>query len=129
MLNGLRLSHSFSASATGSDADPDTDSLLPENLLAPPSPSLVASISPLSRLRAGQYHTPTFVLHGTADEVAPYAGAERFAEELAARGVRHGLLAVRGAPHIYDLALRPGTREWEERVEPGYRFLVDLVSR
>jgi acetyl esterase/lipase len=67
------------------------------------------------------------LLHGTADEVAPFAGAARFAAELAARGVPGGLLAVQGAPHIYDLGLRPGMGEWEERVAPGYRFLVEQV--
>ncbi|KAK3902479.1 BcPKS16, polyketide synthase [Staphylotrichum tortipilum] len=114
LLNGLPPQRSFSAGSL-------------QRLLAPPPPALVASIDPLSRLRAGNYRTPTFLLHGTADEVAPVAGAARFAAELAARGVRGGMLAVEGAPHIYDLGLRPGMAEWEERVAPGYRFLVEQV--
>ncbi|KAK4244346.1 BcPKS16, polyketide synthase [Corynascus novoguineensis] len=134
LLNGLpprTSSSSYDTDPANKDQEGNDQarrSSLLETTLTPPPPALVASISPLSRLRAGQYRTPTFLLHGTADEVAPFAGAERFAGEMAARGVRHGLLAVRGAPHIYDLGLQPGTREWEERVAPGYRFLVDLVS-
>ncbi|KAI9667742.1 MAG: Type I Iterative PKS [Bathelium mastoideum] len=93
-----------------------------------PSSERIASISPLMRLLAGQYHCPTFVVHGTADEVAPFTGAQRFVEALAERGVAHGFLPVQGAPHIHDLHLRPGRRGWEEQVGPGYDFLFHAVS-
>jgi len=93
-----------------------------------PSPERVASVSPLARLHSGQYNCPTYVIHGTSDEVAPFAGAQRFVAELAARGVRHGFLTVKGGAHIHDLALRPGTHEWQEQVAPGYQFLIDVVK-
>jgi len=59
--------------------------------------------------------------------VAPFAGAERFAAELETRGIRRGFLAVPGAVHLFDLSVRPGTTEWEERVAPGYKFLIEAV--
>lgn len=99
-------------------------------LAQPVAPDLVASISPLGRVQAGQYgRCPTYVIHGEADEVAPFVDAERFVRELAARDIPHGFLPVRNGVHIHDLALRPGMRDWEEQVAPGYRFLLDLVSR
>ncbi|OTA90724.1 hypothetical protein M434DRAFT_13743 [Hypoxylon sp. CO27-5] len=51
--------------------------------LDPPSPERVASISPLARLRAGQYSVLTFIIHGTLDKVAPFTAAKKFADELA----------------------------------------------
>ena len=49
--------------------------------------------------------------------------------ELRQQGVRCGLLAVKGAKHIYDLNLKPGVKGWEEHVKPGFDFLFDVVSR
>ncbi|PHH89661.1 hypothetical protein CDD83_5579 [Cordyceps sp. RAO-2017] len=97
--------------------------------LAAASAERVASISPLARLRAGQYKVPTYVIHGTADQVAPFAGAERFVRELGARGVEHGFLALQGVDHIHDLRLRPGSEAWAAQVEPGYEFLFRLAGR
>lgn len=54
----------------------------------------------------------------------PFATAERFVGELKEKGVRCGLLALDEVRHIHDMELRPGTRGWEEQVQPGYRFFV-----
>lgn len=99
------------------------------DLLTPPSPATVASISPLARLRAGQYAVPTFIVHGTEDEVAPFAGAERFADEMRrqAPGTRCELLALPGVRHLFDLGLEQGSPQWERLVEPGYRFLCEIL--
>ncbi|KAK7719021.1 Type I Iterative PKS [Diaporthe eres] len=99
------------------------------DLLTPPSPATVASISPLARLRAGQYAVPTFIVHGTEDEVAPFAGAERFADEMRrqAPGTRCELLALPGVRHLFDLGLEQGSPQWEQLVEPGYRFLCEVL--
>lgn len=95
--------------------------------LALPSPERISSVSPLARLRAGQYSCPTFIIHSAADEIAPFAGAERFVRELEARGVPHGFLPLQNLPHIHDLHLTPEMREWGEQVAPGYRFLFETV--
>ncbi|KXX79217.1 Conidial yellow pigment biosynthesis polyketide synthase [Madurella mycetomatis] len=97
-------------------------------LLTPPARELVASISPLSRLRAGEYTVPTYIIHGTADEVVPVEAAERFVSEARARGVRCGFLAVPGGRHVHDVGVEEGSREWEEGVEGGYRFLLDVLK-
>ena len=40
----------------------------------PPNPSMeqIQSISPLAHIRAGSYKTPTFLIHGTRDDVVPW---------------------------------------------------------
>ncbi|GAB1312718.1 Polyketide synthase [Madurella fahalii] len=98
-----------------------------DSLLTRPAPELVASISPLSRLRAGEYTVPTYVIHGTADEVAPFEAAESFVREMRARGVPCGFLAVPRGRHVHDVGVERGTREWEEGVEGAYRFLFEVV--
>lgn len=107
---------------------PDSPKTTLSEWLAPPSPTDVAAISPLSQLRRGAYNTPTFVIHGTDDEVAPFAAAERFVTALKERQIRHGFLPIQGARHIHDLTAKPGTREWEEQVAPGYQFLFDVIG-
>ncbi|RYP07339.1 hypothetical protein DL764_002555 [Monosporascus ibericus] len=95
LFNGLQSSSSAAPSSSpSSSASPrDNDRTL---TLTPPSPGRVASVSPLARLRAGQYAVPTFIIHGTEDEVAPFAAAERFVVEMRRRGVGQGSLLLRG---------------------------------
>lgn len=88
----------------------------------------MAAVSPLAQLRRGAYDVPTFVIHGTHDKVAPFAGAERFVAELRNKNIRHGFLPLQGVGHIHDLKLRPGSRGWEAQVAPGYRFLFGSVK-
>ncbi|KAK4203201.1 conidial yellow pigment biosynthesis polyketide synthase [Triangularia verruculosa] len=91
-----------------------------------PSPELVASISPLARLRKGEYTVPTFVIHSDADKIAPVRGAERFVDQLKLRGTLHGFLHMVEAPHLHDLGVECGDAKWEE-VGPGYEFLLKMV--
>ena len=93
----------------------------------PCSPSSVASISPISQLRRGNYKTPTFIIHSRRDEVAPFAAAERFVDKLKSVGVRCGFLALNGVSHLHDLHLKPHMKDWEEQVLPGYQFLSESV--
>ena len=94
-----------------------------------PTPERIAAISPLSQVRAGNYSTPTFIIHGDRDEIVPFHTAERFVQAMRAAGVESGFLPIKGARHIYDLTLKPGQKGWGETVEPGYRFLFDILRR
>ncbi|TVY45279.1 3-methylorcinaldehyde synthase [Lachnellula subtilissima] len=105
---------------------PDTTTP-PSEWFSRPSPAQAASISPLAQIRLGAYETPTFIIHGTGDQIAPFAGAESFVVELRERGIRHGFLPLEGLDHIHDLRLRPGSEEWNTQVGPGYQFLFDVV--
>jgi acetyl esterase/lipase len=95
--------------------------------MPPPAASRAAAISPIAQLRQGNYCTPTFIVHSRCDEVVPFGSAEEFIGEMKRRGVECGFLALDGMSHLHDLNLRPGMREWDEGVEPGYAFLDDRV--
>lgn len=98
-------------------------------LLVKPPPSVVASVSPLARARAGQYAVPTFIAHGTKDEIAPFAAAELFVAAVHSKtpAVACELLAVPGARHSFDLKLEEGSPEWDRSVAPGYDFLYKAI--
>lgn len=93
----------------------------------PPSSERVGAISPQAQARRGNYAAPTYIIHSRSDLIAPFSAAERFIAELKSQGVDCGLLELESAPHLHDLYLRPGTREWEEQVGPGYRFLQAVI--
>ncbi|KAK8091035.1 Type I Iterative PKS [Apiospora phragmitis] len=101
--------------------------------LVTPSPDRIAAISPLAQLRAGRYDIPTFIIHGSEDEVAPFAAAERFVTEMRRRytngdRLRHGFQPLQGVRHLFDLRLGEGSSEWDEMIAPGYRFLLDVLA-
>lgn len=99
------------------------------NSLEAPDSQKVAAISPLTQVKAGNYHTPTFFIIGDRDEIVPFHTAVNFAESLKEHGIHHGFIAVPGAKHIHDLAMSPGSAEWDNWVLPGYSFLFDMLDR
>lgn len=99
-----------------------------ESLAQEPDPALVKAISPMAHVRDGTYDVPTFVIHGENDEIIPVKTAEMFTKELENSGVECGFLEVPGVKHIHDLHLEPGSNEWEDQVEPGYRFLLEILE-
>lgn len=69
-------------------------------------------------------------MHGTEDEVAPFAAAERFANEMhkQASSVRCELLGLPGIRHLFDLGLEDGSLQWERLVAPGYVHLCEALK-
>lgn len=96
------------------------------NALPQPPVSEVRRASPLAQIAAGNYATPTFLVHGTADDLIPWEQSRRTHEELVARGVRAGLALVEGAPHICDLSSDVESEGWKATVR-GYEFLCSHV--
>ncbi|CAI6338010.1 unnamed protein product [Periconia digitata] len=105
---------------------------LPENgsqdgeYLSPPSAERIAAVSPLAQLRLGNYNVPTFIIHGDRDEIAPFAAAERFIQEMGRRGVKYGFLRL-DVGHVFDVDVQPGTAAWEDQIAPGYKFLAGCL--
>ncbi|KAK9792202.1 hypothetical protein SCARD494_07250 [Seiridium cardinale] len=96
-----------------------------------PSPERIAFISPLAHLRLGTYNVPTFIIHGTNDEVAPFAAAKHFAESFernGKKGIQCGFLPLQDAGHLFDLRLAEGSGGWEAMVAPGYQFLLQQLN-
>lgn len=55
------------------------------NLLHP-ALSRIASISPLAQVQKGTYRTPTFLIHGTRDDLIPWQQSEEFRDALEMEG-------------------------------------------
>nr|BAZ95871.1 polyketide synthase [Fusarium sp. NBRC100844] len=87
-----------------------------------------AAFSPLNQVRRGNYHTPTYLIFGDEDEIAPFSKAVEFEQALIEKDVLCGFLPVTGAKHIFDLGLTPGSDGWEIGVGPGYDFLVRQIE-
>ncbi|KAG9187871.1 hypothetical protein G6011_05742 [Alternaria panax] len=99
-----------------------------EALALKPDSALVGAISPMAHVREGSYDVPTFIIHGVEDEIVPFKTAELFIKELENSGVECGFLPLPGVRHIHDLHLKPGSKEWRDQVEPGYRFLFEILE-
>jgi acetyl esterase/lipase len=88
----------------------------------------LAKISPLARLRAGEYNAPTLLVHGDKDEIAPFVGAQRFSIELQKHNIPGGLLRVRNTKHLFDLRLSGRDTLWQGIIVPAYKFLLQHLQ-
>ncbi|KAL5341117.1 hypothetical protein BJX70DRAFT_406414 [Aspergillus crustosus] len=103
LLNGL------------SETNHDYDSL------PAPTTSQVQSISPLAQIQKGAYRTPTFIIHGTKDDLIPVDQATRTYNALQEQGVPSEVKILNGAVHLFDLGKM--REEWKTAVAEGYDFL------
>ncbi|MCJ1462837.1 hypothetical protein MMC07_001440 [Pseudocyphellaria aurata] len=100
----------------------------PQNLPAP-TKQQVQSISPLAQIRAGRYKTPTFIVHGTQDDLIPWEQAQRTYEGLIEAEVQAEARIVQGGVHLFDVY--DGYEEDEglkRAVRQGYEFLRGHVG-
>ncbi|KAI4268683.1 MAG: hypothetical protein LQ337_007704 [Flavoplaca oasis] len=123
-----------------SNSDPRSDLVLslfqnpsPSNLsllLSPsyktttPNQTHLDAINPFYRLRHHNYHTPTFIIHGSEDEIMPPTHSISFHKSMEEMGLDGGVLVVEGAKHIHDVGVGEGSEMWEKGVGPGYEFLL-----
>ena len=91
-------------------------------------PELIASISPLSQVRRGNYRTPTFLVHGTEDEIVPFHTAKIFYGALKEMGVDCGISTVEGARHVHDFQLGEEDSGWMAGAGIGYAFLFEALG-
>ncbi|KAJ0426703.1 hypothetical protein BJY00DRAFT_306700 [Aspergillus carlsbadensis] len=82
--------------------------------------------SPYAQIKKGKYHTPTFIIHGTEDDLIPWTQSVRTIQALQAQGVRADIAAPQGKIHLFDMYRDPDGSSWEV-VRKGYEFLVDVV--
>jgi len=94
-----------------------------------PQPDLarIAEISPLARVVAGDYRTPTFIIHGTADDLVPWQHSVKLKKALAERDIPSGAAIVQDAIHLFDLYPDKEGKHWKAVVE-GYEFLFSQVG-
>lgn len=91
----------------------------------PPTQEIVRC-SPLAQVKRGFYTTPTFLVHGTADELIPWQQSRRMWQELSSRGVTAHLELVPDRPHICDTSRDAKSADWMA-VLRGYEFLARSV--
>ncbi|KAL8662082.1 MAG: hypothetical protein Q9202_005056 [Teloschistes flavicans] len=94
-----------------------------------PTKEQVVAVSPLAQIRKGTYRTPTFIVHGTRDDLIPWEQAQRTYDGMVERGVEAELRIVEGGIHLFDTA-KDYRRDDKaaEAVDDGYRFLLRCVN-
>lgn len=98
-----------------------------QTALPQPSPHEIICCSPLAQAKRGLYTTPTFLVHGTADELIPWQQSQRMWQELTNRGVTAHLELIPGRPHICDTSVDLESPDWTAVVR-GYEFLTRAVQ-
>jgi acetyl esterase/lipase len=93
-----------------------------------PQPGLeeIIPVSPLAQVVRGNYKTPTFLIHGTNDDLIPWQQSQGTYDALVDRGIVAGLALVEGAPHICDLSSDPESEGWKAALK-GYEFISNFV--
>ena len=114
LLNGLP-----SKRAVANGSAPGIDySNLPQ-----PSDEEIASINPYAQILKGTYRTPTFLVHGTDDDLIPWQQSAQTHEALVKAGVPAEIRIPEGLPHLFDMI--PGTDKGAFKVvTEGYEFLA-----
>ncbi|KAL4735137.1 hypothetical protein BDV11DRAFT_174131 [Aspergillus similis] len=111
---------------------PPSSSLSPsdaEQLMSQPQPGIeeIQRVSPYAQIQKGIYRTPTFVIHGTEDDLIPYEQSVRTVQALKDMGVRAEVSVPQGKAHLFDMFKDADGSSWEI-VKRGYNFLKEVVS-
>jgi acetyl esterase/lipase len=100
-----------------------SDGSSPDDLPCP-SDEEVQAVSPQYQIRTGQYRTPTFLIHGTTDDLVPCAQSESTYRALIDNGIEAEVRVVQNAMHLFDLY--PSSHVGQEAMDAvtqGYEFL------
>ncbi|EFQ36407.1 beta-ketoacyl synthase domain-containing protein [Colletotrichum graminicola M1.001] len=93
------------------------------NALPQPPVDEIQRCSPLAQVRKGNYVTPTFIVHGEADDLIPWQQSLRTIEEIKQRGIDGQLVLVPGAPHICDTSRDSAAPGWQAVLD-AYQWLM-----
>lgn len=93
-------------------------------ILPKPTLSEIQKACPLSQVCAGRYKTPTFIIHGTLDDLIPVEQAQRTHGQMLACGVESELRVVADALHLFDMSPNlKNSKDAFKAVADGYAFL------
>lgn len=96
-----------------------------------PFPSLpqIQAVSPFSQISKGAYRSPTFIVHGTQDDLIPWEQAERTYRGLVEHGIETDLRLIKDAVHLFDIfSGYESNAEAAQAVWDGYCFLQKHVG-
>ncbi|KAL4973664.1 hypothetical protein BDW66DRAFT_153616 [Aspergillus desertorum] len=101
-----------------------------EQLMSQSQPGIeeIHRVSPYAQIRKGVYRTPTFVIHGTEDDLIPYQQSVRTVQALKDKGIRAEISVPLGKVHLFDMFKDADGSSWEV-VKEGYEFLKEMVSK
>jgi acetyl esterase/lipase len=84
----------------------------------------IQSFSPLAQIRGRKYKSPTFIVHGTQDDLIPWEQAQRTYKGLVQSGVEAELRIIDGGVHLFDIYPKyEENAEAAQAVKDVYRFL------
>ncbi|KAL8720220.1 MAG: hypothetical protein Q9225_002882 [Loekoesia sp. 1 TL-2023] len=94
-----------------------------------PTMEQIVAVSPLAQIRRGTYQTPTFLVHGTRDDLIPWEQAQRTYSALSECGVQAEARIVKDGIHLFDIAKDYRRDEQAAKaVDDGYRFLQKFAG-
>lgn len=93
-----------------------------------PAVELIRAVSPYAQILAGNYKVPTFLIHGTKDDLIPFQHSQRVRDALLERGVDAGVAVPEGAVHLFDLYREDERGQQARAVLEGYDFLCPHVG-
>ncbi|KAL4963709.1 uncharacterized protein BDV14DRAFT_201678 [Aspergillus stella-maris] len=99
-----------------------------EKLISQPQPNTeeIQRVSPYAQIKKGVYRTPTFIIHGSEDDLIPWEQSVRTIEALKAKGVSAGVIVPQGKKHLFDLYGDVDGSGWEV-VKQGYDFVANII--
>ncbi|KAF2867263.1 BcPKS19, polyketide synthase [Massariosphaeria phaeospora] len=96
--------------------------------LAQPDTAQIVAVSPRAHIVRGEYETPTFLVHGTADDLIPWQQSQETYRALRERGIQSGLALVEGGPHVCDSSSDAESESWKATLR-GYEFICSVVGQ
>ncbi len=114
LLNGLPTKKE--ATRTGQDLESLSHMEMPD-------PERVQSISPYAQIIRGNYSTPTYIIHGTADDMIPWQQSQKTIDALTRQGVAAGMYLLDGAEHLFDTFGTDRLGGGDEAIRTGYEWL------
>jgi dipeptidyl aminopeptidase/acylaminoacyl peptidase len=96
-------------------------------VLPQPSPEQIAQFSPLAHIAKGEVRSPTYLVHGTEDDLIPWQQSQRTYEALVAAGVDAGISVLDGQPHLFDLFSDGDGKKWERMLE-AFDFVFSKIG-
>lgn len=96
----------------------------PDIPLPQPPRAEIQAISPVAQARAGLYKTPTFMIHGTLDDLIPYQQTQRTHAAIVASGIDAEIRILDETLHLFDMySDYENNSEAVQAVADGYEFL------
>jgi len=94
-----------------------------------PSHDQIVPINPYSQILLKNYRTPTFFIHGTADDLIPYQQTMATVEALRSNGVECGIATPVGAKHLFDTFPKEDPQgTGNAAIQEGYAFIFKQLN-